>query len=295
MELVISLWNTGMTKEEFYRLAEARPEMSDASVYRLTILAYHRDNQGYHKSKDDEWVLDLEVISTLYFSTREKAEEALAGASDEMIMFRKMHSAVIDRLPLDAGFRQMPVAWWKYDRAGRMVDHSVCSAYHAYDKRTPAGKFFGRREDEIRFNVDEFVEVYDEDPESGQARVKIEKIVKLPGTVAEEWEEFDKVQQRMGEFPFDGLYISDYFHTAEEDNYLTGYYDEKSVKNVFVPTFPIPDEIKDEINREIENYQVAQHCMATYDDLSIEEMTKLQHGELTEEEIRKTHKLINEK
>lgn len=282
-----------MTKEEFYKLAGSRQEMPEASVYRLTILAYHRDNHGYRKSEDDEWVLDLEVVSPMYFTSREKAEEALANASDEMIMFRKMHSAVIDRLPLDAGFRQMSVAWWKYDNEGRMVDYAVCSAFHAFDKHTPAGKFFGRGEDEIRFNAGDFVEVYDEDPATGQVRVKIDKIVKAPNTVAQEWEEFDKVQQRMGDYPFDGLYVSDYFRTAEDDVYLTGYYDEKSAKNVFAPTFPISDEIKEELNREIETFQVMQHCAATYEGLSIEEMSKLQCGELTEEDICKTHKRIN--
>lgn len=189
-----------MTKEEFYKLAALRPEMPEASVYRLTVLAYHRDNKGYHKSEDDEWVLDLEVVSPMYFTSREKAEDTLANVADELIMFRKMHSAVIDRLPLDTGFQQMPVAWWQYDNTGRLVDHSVCSPFHAFDKGTPGGKFFGRREDEIRFKAGDFVEVYDEDPSTGQARVKIEKIVQSPNTVEEEWVEFDKSQQGMGEY-----------------------------------------------------------------------------------------------
>lgn len=282
-----------MTKEEFYKLAGTRPEMPEASVYRLTIMAYHSDNKGYHKSEGDEWVLDLEVVSPMYFTSREKAEETLANVTDELTMFRKMHSAVIDRLPLDTGFRQMPVAWWQYDNTGRMVDHSVCSSFHAFDKRTPVGKFFGRREEEIRFKEGDFVEVYDEDPITGQARVKIEKIVKSPNTVAEEWEEFDKSQQGMGEYPFDGFYISDYFRNSLADNYLTGHYDEMAVKNLFSLTFPIPQEVKDEINREIEVFQNAKHCIASYENVSIEEMDKLFRGELTEEDIRKTHKHID--
>lgn len=285
-----------MTKEEFYKLAGTRPEPTEASIYKLTVFAYHRDNTGYRKSEDGNWVLDIECVAPMYFTSREKAEEALAQSSEELIMFRKLHSAIIERLPLDTGFRQKSIAWWLYDKNGKVVDHSVCSAFHAFDKRTPAGKFFGRREEEIRFKAGDFAEVFEEDAVTGQMRVKVVKIVELPKTVEEAWQDFDKRQKESGEYPFNGFYINDYFDDASSDNYIcvdSDCWDEKGVINFTGLTFPVPEDAIEEINRTDNNLLLMQHCMRTYD-ISIDEAEKISRGELTEEEIRKTHKLLGD-
>ncbi len=282
-----------MTKEDFFELAKNRPVMKEPSIYRLTVLAYDSHVKGYHKNEDDEWVLDLEMPAPMYFSSREEAEKVLATANEELTFFRKMHSAVIDRLPLDTGFRQMPIAWWKYDGEGKMTDQSVCSDFHTFDKRTSAGKFFGRRKDEIRFKAGDFIEVYDEDQNTGGMYVKIVKVLKTPNTIEQEWEEFDKCQQSAGNYPFNGFYVSAYFNDAIADNYLcfsSDFHDEQPVKKVFAPTFPIPEEVMESLSKKEKNFLHARHCMQQYADISLEDQTKLINGELTEEDIKKRYK-----
>ena len=62
-----------MIKEEFYRLAEKRPEIKGASLYKLTVREINNNISGYTRdSKTGDWFYEINRERNWY-TTKEKA------------------------------------------------------------------------------------------------------------------------------------------------------------------------------------------------------------------------------
>lgn len=272
------------------RIAHQRPAMPEKSVYQLTVYVRETDAE-YGKNEVGEWVLPIFSTVEGLYSSREEAEKALAAVPLSLTAFETVHSSIIERFPLDKEPGAQWIEWWLYDAEGNQVDRSVCSAFHCDDKKTPAGKYMGRYEEEIRFQKGCIVEVIGFDRTKGEYVATLGIIDTTPGTFEKEWEYLDAWQKSDGEYPFNGFYCHDYFHDFTDDQYgyLSGCGGDNALTcSVLKPCLPISKEIA----LDLIDYQIAHdswlHCVKTYDDLTKEEEAQLRRGEITEEDIRVT-------
>lgn len=279
-----------MTKEEFMRIARQRPAMPEKSVYQLTVYVRETDAE-YDKNEVGEWVLPIFPTVEGLYSSRKEAEKALVGVPLSLTAFETVHSAIIERFPLDKEPGAQWIEWWLYDADGNEVDRSVCSAFHCEDKKTTAGKYMGRYEEEIRFQKGEIVEIIGFDRTKGEHVATLGIIHTTPGTFEKEWEYFNSRQEQDGKYPFHGLCALDYFHDFTDDNYgyLSGCGGENALScEVLKPSLPISKEIAFDLEEYKKAHDEWLRCIRTYDDLSREEVDMIRRGELTEEDIRVT-------
>lgn len=278
-----------MTKEEFYKIAQARPEMSEESVYRLTVYLRDEDDR-YVKNDFGEWQLRLQTSPDAFYSGLEEAEKGLMEYRQFISRVETVHHAIIERIPLNCRPGAESIAWWLYDADGERIDSSVCSAFHCGDKKTPAGKYLGRLPEEIRFAKGDIVEVIGYDSANGDYVATLAIINCTPGNIDDEWQYFNRCQQEIGEYPFNGFYCLDYFHDYSDDQY--GYLsgcggDNALTESIVAPTMPVSDKIREEFTQLQKNHAEWLKCLKTYD-LTPAESDMLQRGEITEEDIRTT-------
>ena len=273
-----------MTKDEFYEIAAMRPEMPERSIYRLTLFLRDEDDE-YVRNDCGVWEVPLTTAPVAFYSCREEAEKALKDYRGE---FSDVHSAIVERIPVDGKPGAEPIAWWLYDAEGRQIDHSVCSAFHYNDNTTPAGRYLGRYPEEIRFKKGDFVEVivYDRKKRTYIATPAV--VNSVPGTIEDEWRYFNLEQEKIGEYPLGYLYrCLGYFHDSTDNQYgyLTGCGGDNTLTYRILPLFrPLPKEIAEELEQYPRNYAEWQKCIKKYE-LTEAESRMLLRGEMTEETL----------
>lgn len=236
-----------MTKEEYFRIAENKPEITDESIYQLTIRVYLSDTEGYKENLDkQEWSYRIYEFSR-YYSSKEKAEESYR----EYILNEKyIHSAIIERLGInlhvDEGFQ---LAWWVYDRFGKEIDKSFCTSLDK-DEPTVHDVYFGRKPDDIPYEMGEIVEIIKGD------EVYLEVLNGIPPTIEEMWEWHDERIKKWGE-PARNKFSSTYFAEPMVEQYFylrkDGFDPDLPPYYIMKPVFPIPEKaqkiLSDRYNR----------------------------------------------
>ena len=228
-----------MTKEEYFNLAENKPGMTDDSIYKLTIRTVRSDTKGYRKSPDvEEWSYRIFNFST-YYSSRENAVKAFI---DYLPKNKCIHSALIERLAINLPVDDSDnLEWWTYDRNGNEVDKSFCTSRFD-EKPTIHDVYFGRRPEQIPFEIGEIVEIVNGD------RVYLQVLNGIPPTLDKMWELYDNRVKKWGE-PESGSFSTDYFADpmAEQYFYLRPDGFDPDVPPFFVmkPVFSIPKKAKE--------------------------------------------------
>lgn len=243
-----------MTKEEFFHLAENKPEIWNPTIYKLIVYTFKKEVHHYrYKRKIGIWTLNLSSIENLY-STKEKAEDALhayINSTDEL--WGKFHSAIIRRMYLDEKVNEEgTVQWWLYDNRGIEVDHSVCSDI-VTDEMNPHDVFFGRKPDEIRFQPGDIVEYMGFDN-----KVYLTVLNDTPPSIEQMWLSYLDAIKRYGPNQYD-KFEEPYFICCMKDMYYyiqnDGFDPDAPVYCFFKPTLPIPEKARQELNNRFKRWK----------------------------------------
>lgn len=232
-----------MTKEEFYRLAKNKPEITDTSIYTLKIIEYDKDTKTYRKRpKSDEWEFKVRTVRNDY-SSKESAEKALREYKlNEGESYRKnIHSAMISRYQIDIPVEDHgSLEWWLYDKDCNEIDRSVCS-WEVKDDPELRDVYFGREPSQIRFQMGDIVEI-----QSGD-KIFLSVINGLPTTIDRMWEIYEERFKKSGP-QLDELIMRGDFYDAMAGTYYyiqsNGFDPDTWPYLVFKPTFPVPEDIK---------------------------------------------------
>lgn len=103
----------------------------------------------------NNYILGLkEVGGTHFFSTKEKAENALKDLADICSVSEiNPYMSTIERVPFDQPSMSEAVEWWAYDDRSLLIDQSVYTAY--IDEHFPE-PYPGRTPQQIRYRVGDF-------------------------------------------------------------------------------------------------------------------------------------------
>ena len=235
-----------MNKEEFFHLAENKPEISHPTVYKLIVYTFKKDIHHYrYKSKTGVWSLNLSPIENLY-SSKEKAEDALHNyINSPEELWGQIHSAIIKRIYLDEKINEGgTVQWWLYDNIGKEVNHSVCSDI-VTDEMNIHDVFFGRKSDEIRFKPGDIVEYMGFDN-----KVYLTVLNDTPPSRERMWLSYLDTVKRYGPNQ-DGNFEEPYFIGSMRDMYYLiqsdGFDPDFPAYCFFKPTLPIPEKARQEL------------------------------------------------
>ena len=182
-----------MTKEEFYKLATTRKPIKDDSIYKLTIRELDNNVLGFIKEKEtDDWGYEISCEYNWY-TTKEKATEYMIKYIHEKdSRYRKrIHSALIERIPANIPVEDGgQLEWWFYDQCGKEIDRSVCT-WELKDEPSPASIYYGRKLQEIRFQMEEIVEIISDN------KIFLSVINGLPNTIEEMWKLFEEREKKL--------------------------------------------------------------------------------------------------
>ena len=235
-----------MTKEEFYNLSATRQDITSPSVFRLIVRTYDKDIKGYRKWRGkDDYYYDISIRSNLY-SSKDEAETALHKFIGDAEQFNKaIHSAVIERIPLDVPLEEGgQLEWWLYDSSGKEIDCSTC-AWENGEELSLRDVYFGRTPEQIRFQKGDIVEFI----QANKAFLVV--LNGLPLTVEQMWERYEntvtkKGMEKEGKYPegyFESSVFSDSYFFLEKNGFDPDFFPYYFVK----PTFKIPTKAKTEL------------------------------------------------
>lgn len=238
-----------MTKDEFVKNANRKWIGAMRAVCKMSVRV-KGPGKAYERNELGEWENDLLGIETHFFSNLNNAVLFIKGELDSLQ--DRVHSVLVERLPLNQGKGDLPLKWWLSDALGNCIDEAVCSPY-LRNSKNELGRYWGRAPEQIRFKKGDIVEVIRYDRVHDLYVGTLAIIQSTPNTIEEEWEYFNGKQQEEGEYPFNskGNYPSmDYFHDYTDDCYgvLTGCYGDKIMPGEIVkPTLPVPPEAEQEL------------------------------------------------
>lgn len=236
-----------MTKEEFYRLAENRPVIKGASIYKLTVREINNNVSGYTRdSKTGDWFYEINRELNWY-TMKDKAVKFLKKyiKEAETHYYKRIHSAVIERIPTNIPVEDGgQLEWWLYDSTGREIDHSVC-AWELNDEPKLQDNYFGRKPDEIRFKPGDIIEIIHED------KVVLSILSGLPKSIDEMWNIYQDRFQREG-IELDKRIMRGEFYDSMSDMYYylrsDGNTMDEVPDDVMSPIFEPPSEAQEELS-----------------------------------------------
>lgn len=231
-----------LSREEFFWLAEHRPELTMPSIYVLQF-TFRWNNHCYRKPRkyEGDWMFRISRGSRSYYSSLETAEKALHDYIRDEDRVTNIHSAIIKRMPVDVSYRDGELEWWLYDHKGNLVDRSLSSPYDYEEKGYFSGKFMGRDEKNTRFKRGEIVEMLSGDT----ARLVI--VSDSPISVEQAWEQYAKLKEKRGtdfssyqRWLYIHSYMADYYYVMDP----AGNDIDWSTQSLIAPTLPVPYEAR---------------------------------------------------
>lgn len=265
-----------MTKEEFYYLAENKPEIIAKSIYSLTIRQYRNDIKEYEKTPDkQEWSFPIFKMERI-FSSKEEAEKAMGN----YLKLEKshIHSFLIERITIDTNVEDTRhLEWYSYDAAGNLIMKSLCtSTIPEFDKLTIDDIFLGRQTSDCPFKMGEIVEIVHKD------KVSLEILNGLSATIEDCWGRYEQRVRRWGPKVEGPFYHSDFFTDCMSDQMFyiseSGFDPDVPPDVVVKPTFPIPAEAKEILTARYKHWKsyIDSHSR---EKINWEELEKIVRGE----------------
>ena len=242
-----------MTKEDFLKYANERPEPPEPSIYNLQVFYYTDDDEGYKLNVENgQWEYKIYTALWRIYTTKEKALEALHDyLNKKHYPGEIIHSAMIWRGAVDIPVSQRidgHLGKWLFDSKGNLIEQSACDGFHMNDADVPYGVYFGRTESEIRFQEGDIVEIHPGD--TGNVYLGI--INGIPRNVDEMLNLYEQNVESFG--PPKKKFSLDYFADAMSDTYfIAGKPEDEfdpdiSPCYIMKPTFEPPEEAVKELN-----------------------------------------------
>lgn len=248
-----------LNKEQFLFLASHRPEILIDSVYEVRAYNVKPDFDGCSPQLPEHYVrsfkhygnfrLSLEPTGVTYYSSIEKAWAEMKNITGIQIGW-EVHSVIIRRIPLDR-YRNAPwLEWWLFNGMGKLMSRSVCTPYFDIQHEYISGRYMGRRETDLKFNVGDFVEVIYVD---NYPHVMVGMIDKCPENPEEVWENYQVRRAEAKANPEDFYEQEDYYDAidfpGEDEDRFQVLFPDGSIGfiepwRITYPTRPITDEIK---------------------------------------------------
>lgn len=242
-----------MTKEEFYKLANNKPEIVAKSIYKLTIREFRNDIRGYEKIQNkQEWSYPI-FKSSWFFSSKNNAEKAMQNYIFQSKV--NIHSFFMERITIDTDIEDTEhLEWWSYDSKGTQILGSLCtSSIPEFDQLTIDNIFLGRPEDSYPFSMGDIVEIIRGD------QVYLEILNGLPQTINECWERYEEKTKRWGPKPEGPCYHCDYFADCMADQFFyiqeNGFDPDVAPYQIMNPRFPVPEEANEILSARFEKWK----------------------------------------
>ena len=231
-----------LSREEFFWLAEHRPELTMPSIYVLQF-TFRGDNRCYRKPRkyEGDWLIHISRGGRSYHSSLEAAEKAMHDYIRDEKRVSAIHSATIKRMPVDVSYGDGELEWWLYDHEGNLVDRSLSSPYDYEEKGYFSGKFMGRNEKNTRFKRGDIIEMLTGDT----ATLMI--VSDPPISVEQAWEQYAKLKEKGGadfssyqRWAYIPSYMSDCYFVMDPE----GSNFDWPTDSLIAPTLPVPDEAR---------------------------------------------------
>lgn len=207
-----------LSREEFFWLAEHRPELNMPSIYALQFTFRMSKNRCYRKPRkyEGDWLFHILRGESSYHSSLETAEKALHEIIREEDPVSVIHSVTIKRIPVDVSYGEEELEWWLYDNEGNLVDRSLSSPYDNEEKGYFSGRFMGRNETNIRFKRGDIIEMLTNDT----SRLVI--VSDPPISTEEVWARYKNLKEKRGtdfssyqRWKYIPSYMADYYFVMD--------------------------------------------------------------------------------
>lgn len=224
-----------ISKADFYQQAIAAPVSSaENRVFRLSVWQYASDS---HKSIESDGCYRVKKIREMVFASKEEAEESILSLD---CCRNDIYRFIIGEMPTEPFADGAVRNEWVYDAQGSLIDNSLASMYHL-----DRGKFYGRRNEQIRFKPGELVEWFD-----GYDTVTLGVVVGLPPTIEHCWERMKRVlvDKHFANVPNkEEAYICDFtddcYTVIDTPDYI-GSHEHVAAHYMAVPSIPVSDELR---------------------------------------------------
>lgn len=267
-----------MTFDDFKVLAMNPPYTPEPAVYRIDVYRIIERDSGKscltilpeedikevlsrienipdEPDEDMEYYPEYKVrkCQSFVMPTFEEAQRLIHSEALSKDDYRPVYCIRIYELPFDKDIVSgLCKCQWVFDSKCNLVNQSVCS-FLIEDLDKPEGHFWGRPEESIHFRPGDIVEVHDW--ENGAVRLAV--VVSLHNDIDTCWRDYQDTV-RICEIEEIGVEFADdnYSLNASDDCYgvVDGPDPNKDyfypyTTDVFAPRFPIPDELREHLNK----------------------------------------------